>query len=385
MAGAGQRRGAARARGATAPVGAGSPGPALLPVPLRPAPRLAPGGNGQRRDREPGRGASRRLSRQPRRGWRDRDVGGGAGGSALRLPGRGAGLPGGPRFRARAAGHVPGAGAGGGGQPPGHPGATGLGQMTLPGPAPVNHGSTGSRSCCVPGARPGPGALVDLGLRTHHGHRAHPHSAEPTAVWGDRPCCGSSSGPGVMVRVLCWVHAHPAVGGGDAHPTHTPQQGPAACTHVCAHTLQHSTATQCTQTLHGAGARPHTHVCAHTQPLCHGSAARVHPSTAHVCTPAQHSRVRAHTHTPHSSAQPHTHTLTHLHGIGAHTRTHTRVQSTAWRCAPTPHGGSPELHPPLLCAHKHALCRAPSHCACTTRTPFAHVPARPMPGTRCPT
>lgn len=300
MAGAGQRRGAARARGATAPVGAGSPGPVLLPVPLWPAPRLAPGGNGQRRDREPGRGASRRLSRQPRRGWRGRDVCGGAGGSAPRLPGRGAGLPGGPRFRARAAGHVPGAGAGGGGRPPGHPGATGLGQMTLPGPAPVNHGSTGSRSCCIPGARPGPGALVDPGLRTHRGHRAHPHSAGPTAVWGDRPGRGSSSGPGVMARVLCWGHAHPAVGGGDAHPTHTPQQDPAACTHVCTHSLQHSTA----HTMHTDTARcrctpAHTCMCSHTAPV---------PWLSRTCAPQHSTAVCVHTHTPHSSAQPHTHT-----------------------------------------------------------------------------
>lgn len=41
-------------------------------------------------------------------------------------------------------------------RPPGHPGATGLGQMTLPGPAPVNHGGTGGCSCRTGGtAHPG--------------------------------------------------------------------------------------------------------------------------------------------------------------------------------------------------------------------------------------
>lgn len=214
--------------------------------------------------------------------------------------------------------------------------------MTLPGPAPVNHGSTGSRSCCVPGARPGPGALVDLGLRTHHGHRAHPHSAEPTAVWGDRPCCGSSSGPGVMVRVLCWVHAHPAAGGGDAHPTHTPQQGPAACTHVCAHTLQHSTATQCTQTLHGAGARPHTHVCAHTQPLCHGSDARVHPSTAQPCA-------CTHTHTPQLSTATHTHTDPPARHWSTHTHTHSCAEHGMAMRTHTPRGLTGAAPTPAVC------------------------------------
>lgn len=157
---------------------------------------------------------------------------------------------------------------------------------------------------------------------------------------------------------------------------HTPHTHPSRTqlpAHTCAHTLQHSTATQCTQTLHGAGARPHTHVRAHTQPLCHGSAARVHPSTAHVCTPAQHSRVRAHTHTPQLSTAPHTHTLTHLHGVGAHTRTHTRVQSTAWRCTPTAHGGSPALHPPLLGVHKHTPRAGPPASVPAQRAPHSHM------------
>lgn len=157
------------------------------------------------------------------------------------------------------------------------------------------------------------------------------------------------------------------------HPSRT--QLPA---HTCAHSLQHSRATQCTQTLHGPGARPHTHVCAHTAPV---------PWLSRTCAPQHSTAVCVHTHTPHSSAQPHTHTLTHLHGVGAHTHTHTHTCAEHGVAMHThsPWGLTGAAPTPAVCTQTHAPCRAPSLCACTTRTPFAHVPARPTPGTRCPT
>lgn len=51
----------------------------------------------------------------------------------------------------------------------------------------------------------------------------------------------------------------------------------------------------------------------------------------------------------------------------------------------TPRGLTRSAPAPAVRTQTRAPCRAPSRCACTTRTPFTHIPARPAPGTRCPT
>lgn len=115
-----------------------------------PSPAPSAGGNGSGERHGLGR-VFRRLSRQRR---------GGPAGGFPAAPGRVT---------------APGQGLAGRGRPPGHPGATGLGQMTLPGPAPVNHGGTGGCSCRTgSAARPGaPGALHIPGHLTSQGHRRH--------------------------------------------------------------------------------------------------------------------------------------------------------------------------------------------------------------------
>lgn len=122
----------------------------LFPAPpfpvTEPSPAPSAGGNGSGERHGMGR-VFRRLSRQRR---------GGPAGGFPAAPGRVT---------------APGQGLAGRRRPPGHPGATGLGQMTLPGLAPVNHGGTGSCSCRTgSAARPGaPGALHTQGHRRHRG------------------------------------------------------------------------------------------------------------------------------------------------------------------------------------------------------------------------
>lgn len=92
-----------------------------------------------------------------------------------RMPGLELQLPGWRRVTASRQGPA------GRGRPPSHPGATGLGQMTLPGPAPVNHSGTGNHSCLTREALHAPEAPRALG--------------RPAAAWSDCPRTHSFAGP----------------------------------------------------------------------------------------------------------------------------------------------------------------------------------------------
>lgn len=119
----------------------------------------------------------------------------------------------------------------GGGWPPGHPGATRLGQMTLPGPAPVNHGGTGSCSCCTRGAPQAPGGPGGTGW-TH------------CSVGGLSLHLQRLQGVGPREPRAARAHGQPPAWGGDAQ-AHQPRGA------RLLHTRGHGHAT--------AQARTHTH------------------------------------------------------------------------------------------------------------------------------